>query len=156
MATFRSALVTSDFMTGTVSCPSGLFTRLGARTIQAGELLSLGYGPQSGQQDAQGRIFVDIRDNTASPGAQVNGTVRLTAYTPQDRPLVILAEFRTEALNQNSADRTKLLPWPESIYQLSEDKKLVIEFKPDATATISNANTKMVIDTKSDRSHVVL
>jgi hypothetical protein len=146
MAQFRSALTTSDFMTGTVACTQGLFTRLGARVIQAGELLSLGFGTQSGQQDAQGRIFVDIRDNTASPGAVVPGVVRLTVYTPQDRPLVILAEFRVETLNQNSADRTKQLPFPESIYQLSEDKKLVVEFKPDATATISNANTKMVID----------
>ncbi|MDP4170145.1 MAG: hypothetical protein Q8906_06000 [Bacillota bacterium] len=146
MAQFRSALTTADFMTGTVACTQGLFTRLGARVIQAGELLSLGFGNQSGQQDAQGRIFVDIRDNTASPGAVVPGVVRLTVYTPQDRPLVILAEFRVETLNQNSADRTKQLPFPESIYQLSEDKKLVIEFKPDATATISNANTKMVID----------
>lgn len=146
MSTFRSALITSDFMTGTVTCPAGIFTRLGARVIQAGELLSLGYGSQSGQQDAQGRIFADVRDNGTAPGLQVNGTFRITAYTPQDRPLVILAEFRTEALNQNSADRTKLLPWPESIYQVSEDKKIVIEFKPDATATISNVNTKMVID----------
>jgi hypothetical protein len=146
MVTFRSALITSDFMTGTVSCTAGLFTRLGARTIQAGELMSLGYGSQSGQGDAQGRIFVDLRDNTASPGVQVAGTVRLTAYTPQDRPLVILAEFRTESLNQNNSDRTKLVPWPESIYQLSEDKKLVMEFKPDATVTVSNTNSKMVID----------
>jgi hypothetical protein len=106
----------------------------------------LGFGQQQGQQDAQGRIFVDIRDNTVSPGAVVPGVVRLTAYTPQDRPLVILAEFRVETLNQNTSDRTKQLPFPESIYQLSEDKKLVIEFKPDATATVSNTNTKMVID----------
>ena len=146
MAQFRSALTTTDFMTGTVACTAGLFTRLGARVIQAGELLSLGFGNQSDQAGAQGRIFVDIRDNTANPGAVVPGIVRLTVYTPQDRPLVILAEFRVETLNQNSSDRTKQLPFPESIYQISEDKKLVIEFKPDATATVSNTNTKMVID----------
>lgn len=146
MAQFRSALTVNDFMSGTVPCTQGIFTRLGARVIQAGELMSLGFGQESGQNNAQGRIFVDIRDNTASPGAVVPGVVRLTAYTPQDRPLVILAEFRVETLNQNSADRTKQLPFPESIYQLSEDKKLVVEFKPDATTTVSNTNTKMVID----------
>jgi hypothetical protein len=148
MSTFRSALTVNDFMSpaGTVACTGGIFTRIGARIIQAGELLSLGFGPQGGQNDSQGRIFVDMRDNSASPGAVVPGVVRLTAYTPQDRPLVILAEFRVETLNQNSADRTKQLPWPESIYQISEDKKLVLEFKPDATATIAQANTKMVID----------
>jgi hypothetical protein len=146
MAQFRSALTTTDFMSGTVACTAGLFTRLGSRVIQAGELLSLGFGNQSDQAGAQGRIFVDVRDNTASPGAIVPGIVRLTVYTPQDRPLVILAEFRVETLNQNSSDRTKQLPFPESIYQISEDKKLVIEFKPDATATVSNTNTKMVID----------
>lgn len=146
MAQFRSALTTTDFMTGTVVCTAGIFTRIGARTIQAGELLSLGFGQQSGQQDAQGRIFVDIRDNGTSPGVVAPGVVRLSAYTPQDRPLVILAEFRVETLNANTGDRTKQLPFPESIYQLSEDKKLVIEFKPDATVTVSNANTKMVVD----------
>lgn len=146
MAQFRSALTTTDFMTGTVSCASGIFTRLGARTIQAGELLSLGFGSQSGQQDAQGRIFIDVRDNGTAPGAVVPGVVRISAYTPQDRPLVILSEFRVETLNQNTSDRTKQLPFPESIYQLSEDKKLVIEFKPDSTATVSDTNTKMVID----------
>jgi hypothetical protein len=41
MAQFRSALTTTDFMAGTVACTAGLFTRLGARTVQAGELLSL-------------------------------------------------------------------------------------------------------------------
>lgn len=146
MSTFRSALTVNDFMTGTVTCNGGIFTRLGARIIQAGELMSLGYGSQGGQNDSQGRIFVDIRDNTASPGVVVPGIVRITAYTPQDRPLVILCEFRVETLNQNATDRTKQLPFPESIYQISEDKKLVVEFKPDSTATVSNLNTKMVID----------
>lgn len=148
MAQFRSALTTSDFMSSgsTVACTAGLFTRLGARTIQAGELLSPGFGNQSGQQDAQGRIFIDLRDNGTTPGAQVAGKVRLTVYTPQDRPLVILYEFRTETLNQNNNDRTKLLSFPESLYQISEDKKLVLEFCPDSTVTVGATNTKMVID----------
>lgn len=148
MAQFRSALTISDFMSSgsTVACTAGVYTQLGKRQIQAGELLSLGFGNQSGQNDSQGRIFVDIRDNSASPGAVIKGKVRLTAYTPQMRPLVILGEYRIETLNANSGDRTKWLPLSESVYQLSEDKYLVLEFMPDATSTVGANNSSCVID----------
>lgn len=148
MAQFRSALTMADFMTSgsTVSCTAGIPAQLGKRQIQAGELLSLGFGPQSGQQDSQGRIFIDIRDNGTSPGAVVKGKVRLTAYTPQMRPLVILGEYRVETLNANSSDRTKWLPLPESVYQLSEDKYLVLEFISDANSTVGANNSSCVID----------
>lgn len=148
MAQFRSALTISDFMSAgsLVACTAGVFTQLGKRQIQAGELLSLGYGQGAGQDTADGRIFVDIRDNSASPGAVVKGKLRLTAYTPQMRPLVILGEYRIETLNQNNNDRTKQLPFPESVYQLSEDKYLVMEFMPDSTATVGQSNSSCVID----------
>ena len=148
MAQFRSALTIADFMASgsTVSCTAGVYTILGKRQIQAGELLSLGYGQGAGQDTADGRIFVDIRDNSASPGVVIKGKARLTAYTPQMRPLVILGEYRIETLNQNSTDRTKQLAYPESVYQLSEDKYLVLEFMPDATSTVGANNSSAVVD----------
>lgn len=148
MAQFRSALTIADFMAADVACNPGVYNQLGKRQIMAGELLSLGFGQQSGQNDAAGRIFIDLKDNSASPGADVAGKVRLTAYTPQMRPLVILCEYRTDTLNANGSDRTKWLPLPESVYQLSEDKYLVLEFLPDSAAaiTVSHTNSKAVID----------
>lgn len=148
MAVFRSALTIADFMpTSDTATVAGVYTQLGKRQIQAGELLSLGFGAQSDQAGAQGRIFVDIRDNSASPGVVVKGKLRLTAYTPQMRPLVILGEYRIETLNANATDRTKWLPLNESIYQISEDKFLVLEFMPDTgSPTISHTNSTAVID----------
>jgi hypothetical protein len=147
MATFRSALTQSDLISSaTVSVVPGQFVQLGARTIQAGELLSCGYGDQSGQADAQGRIYALIKDNSGTP-ATLNGTLRLTVYTPQNRPLMILGEWRTETLSTGAGDRTKQVPFPESVYQLSEDKKLALEFNCDTTATVAKANSTILFDT---------
>lgn len=148
MAQFRSALTQNDLIaSATVSCPAGQFTKLGERKIEAGEELSIGYGAQDGQESAQGRIFVDMRDNAASPGAVVDGVLRLQVYSPQNRPLVILGEYRTETLRTGSGDRTKQVPLAESAYLLTEDKKLVLEFMPDSVATIGKSNTKIIFDT---------
>lgn len=148
MAQFRSAKTQNDLISATtVVATAGQYQWLGSYQIMSGELLSIGFGSQSGQNDAQGRFFCSIMDNTASPGVAINGTVRLTVYTPQKRPLMILGEWRTETLSTGSGDRTKQVPLPESIYQLSEDKYLALEFMPDATATVGKANTKIVVDT---------
>lgn len=148
MAQFRSALTQNDLISAaTVSCMAGQFTKLGERKIEAGEELSIGYGLHDGQESAQGRIFADLRDNAATPGAEVNGVFRLQVYTPQNRPMVILAEYRTETLRTGSGDRTKQVPLAESSYLLTEDKKLVLEFMPDETATIGKTNSKIIFDT---------
>lgn len=147
MAVFRSALTQNDLIgNATVALTQGVYTRLGARVIQAGELLSLGYGDQSGQNNAQGRIYAQLKDNSGTP-VVLNGVFRLSVYTPQNRPLVILGEWRTDTLSAGAGDRTKQVPLPESIYQLSEDKQLVLEFNCDTTATLAKANCSILMDT---------
>lgn len=146
--TFRSALTANDLISAaTVVCAAGQYTQLGKRVIQAGELLSLGFGDESGQNAAQGRIFIDLKDSTTSPGVAVNGTVRLSAYTPQMRYLVNLGEWRTETLRAGTGDRTKQVPLNESMYQLSEDKILALEFLPDSAITLGKVNSSILIDT---------
>jgi hypothetical protein len=147
MAIFRSALTQNDLISAaTVNVIASQFVKLGERVIQAGELLSTGFGDQSGQNDAQGRIYALLKDNTGTP-VTLNGTMRLSVYTPQNRPLMILGEWRTETLATGAGDRTKQVPFPESIYQLSEDKKLVLEFMSDSTATLAKANSTILFDT---------
>jgi hypothetical protein len=149
MATFRSALTQSDLIaSASVSAIAGQFVQLGKRQIQAGELMSIGFGQQAGQADAQGRIFALLKNATS---VTLNGIFRLTVYTPQMRPLMILGEWRTETLTAGqtstaTADRTKLTPLPESIYQLSEDKYLVLEFNSDTTDTVTKANCSILLD----------
>lgn len=148
MGQFRSALTQNDLITNaTTAVVAGQFNKLGERKIEAGEELSVGYGQQDGQESAQGRIFADIRDNAASPGAVVPGVFRLQVYSPQNRPMFILGEWRTETLSTGSGDRTKQVPLKEDQYLLTEDKKLVLEFMPDAAATIGKVNTKILLDT---------
>lgn len=147
---FRSALTKNELVsTTTVSLPAGQFTKVGERKVEAGELLAIGFGQQSGQESAQGRIFMDLKDTTATPVAVV-GTVRLQAYSPQNRPLVILGEWHTSTLSSGANDRTKQVPLPEDIYFLSEDKKLVLEVMPDTTVTLSKANTTIIMDTTTE------
>lgn len=148
---FRSALTQADLISAaTTTVAVGQFNKLGERKIEAGESISIGFGSQSGQEAAQGRIFMDIRDSGVSPGAQIKGTVRLQVYSPQNRPLVILGEWRTETLASGSGDRTKQVPLPEDIYSITEDKKIVLEFMPDAAATVGKTNTIILLDTTEE------
>jgi hypothetical protein len=148
---FRSALTQNDLVaTATTAAIAGQYVKLGERKIEAGESLSIGFGSQSGQESAQGRIFIDIRDNGTSPGLVINGTVRLQVYSPQNRPLVILGEWRTETLRTGSGDRTKQIPLPEDIYSLTEDKKLVLEYMADAAQTVGKTNTIVLLDTTEE------
>jgi hypothetical protein len=144
---YRSAFTKNDlFKASTVSCNAGEYTRVGEYKVVAGELVSVGAGDQSGQESAQGRIFIDIKDNGTSPGANVDGVVRLTVYSPQDRPIEILGEWRTETLRTVVTDRTKQIPFPEDDLFVSEDKKLVLEFKSDTSATLGKVNSTVLID----------
>lgn len=148
---FRSALTQNDLITtATTAVVAGTYNKLGERKIEAGESLSIGFGQQSGQESAQGRIFIDVRDNGVTPGLVINGTVRLQVYSPQNRPLVILGEWRTETLRTGSGDRTKQIPLPEDIYSLTEDKKLVLEYMPDAAQTVGKTNTVILLDTTEE------
>jgi hypothetical protein len=142
---FRSAFNKASFgLTADVSCPAGIFTRIGKYEVQAGEIVTIGYGQNSGQESAEGRIYVDLEDATP---ALIPGTLRISIYSPQDRPLAIIGEYRSETLSTGEDDRTKQVPLPESGLYASEDKKIVLEFKADAAATLKAANTTILMDT---------
>jgi hypothetical protein len=142
---FRSALTVNDLVSSaTTTTIAGQFVKLGERKIEAGELLSIGFGDESGQNNAQGRIYMKLRNATP---ADVEGTVRLQVYSPQNRPLVILGEWRTETLKAGDTDRTKQIPLPENMYSLSEDKKLVLEFMADVSGVVTKANSTIIFDT---------
>jgi hypothetical protein len=149
---YRSALTKNELIdTATVDVIAGQFVKLGERKIEAGELLTVGFGQQSGQNTAQGRMYMDIRDNAAAPGVVVNGTIRLSVYSPQNRPLVILSELRTETASGGTQDdRASHVPLPEDMTWLSEDKKLVLEFAADATGTVGKTNSAIIMDTTTE------
>jgi hypothetical protein len=57
-----------------------------------------------------------------------------------------LGEWRTETLRTVVSDRTKQIPFPEDDLFVSEDKKLVLEFKSDTSATLGKVNSTVLID----------
>lgn len=144
---FRSALTENDLIdAASVQCLPGQFVKLGERKVEAGELITIGYGMQSGQQSAQGRIYANISTSTGG----INGTLRLSVYSPQNRPLKILAEYRAETLRTDANDRTLQVPFPENMTWISEDNKLVVEFMADATGSVDKANTEILMDTTTE------
>lgn len=147
MDIFSSAFTKNDlFKADTVSLVKGEPIRVGERTVQAGEKISIGYGVQSGMDNAVGRIYADFKNSESTPG-NVEGLVRLSVWSPQNRLMKILKEWRTEELRTSSTDRTKQIPLPEHEIEITEDKKLVLEIVADADATLSKANSTLVMST---------
>lgn len=124
-------------------CIPGNPIMLGEYVVPAGEMVKIGYGQLDGQENAQGRIFIDMR-NTAD--GLLDGFVRITAYSAQNRALEILQEYRTETLRQNETDRTKQIPFSEHQAWVPEDKKIVLEFIADSAVTVDKVKTKVLMD----------
>lgn len=144
---YRSAYNTAKFMAADVAVSAGVFTKIGSYQVSAGELVSLGYGANESQEGSPGRIYVDVRDNTVSPGAKKDGILRISVWSPQDRPLKVLAEFRTETLRTDAVNRTLQVPLPSSAFPfVTKDKKIVVEYKSDVATTVSATNTIMLMD----------
>lgn len=140
---FRSAFTKADLIKEvSTQCVAGNPIILGMYEIPAGELVSIGYGSLAGQESAPGRIYIDLQSSTAA----VEGLVRISAFSPQNRPIEIMREYRTETLRQNSTDRTKQIPFPEHEAYISEDKKIVLEFIADTTVTVDKAKSTILMD----------
>lgn len=140
---FRSAFTQKELIAkDTINCIADNPIILGQYVVPAGELVSIGYGNLDGQQNAQGRIFIDLQDTTKA----VDGLIRISAFSPQDRPKEIMREYRTETLRLNVDDRTKQLAFPEHQLYISEDKKIVLEFIADTDCTVSKSKTKILMD----------
>jgi hypothetical protein len=146
---YRSAFNKDTFFSAaTVAVVAGEAKKLGEYAVNSKEIISLGWGGLEGQENAQGRIYVQLKDNTEAGAVQIHGTVRLSVYSPQDRPIAIMHEFRTEQLDTSSTDRTKQIPFPEGMYEITEDNKIVMEFISDTSATLSKANSTIMMDIK--------
>lgn len=143
MQTFRTAFTLDNFMTASKAVIAGEFTKIGEYKVQAGEIIEVGYGGIASQSDAIGRIYAKF---ATSASAEVTGKLRMHVYSPQNRPLRIIHEFHTSALNTVETDRTKQTPLPYSDIQIGEDYKLVLEFEPDANATIDPTKSKLIMD----------
>ena len=126
-----------------VAMEAGRFNEVGAYTVPAGMAVEVGFGVQSGQDEAQGRIFIDLKPATGS----FDGLVRVQLLDAQKRPLETLFESRTELLRQGATDRTKQISLPEVGAIARENNIIALEVNPDTNATISVAASTILIDT---------
>lgn len=143
---YNTTLTQADlFDESTISCSAGVPVKIGEYQVQAGEEIAIGYGPFAGQQDAIGRFFAAIYDDTATPAIEP-GQVRLSVWDPQNRPILVLWEGRTETTNMGLTDRSQRVPMPEHNVNLTEDQKLILEFISDAADTIVKASSTIALD----------
>ncbi|WP_353853166.1 hypothetical protein [Dehalobacter restrictus] len=146
MEKYSSTLTASDLIDSDLPAVlAGIPVKLGEYQVQAGEELAIGYGPFAGQSDAIGRVYMQFKDDTATPVLEP-GLVRLSVWSPQNRPLVVLGEWRTEALNTSATDRTQQLPLSENQVNIREDQKLVLEFISDAADILTKSACTIALD----------
>lgn len=147
---FRTALNKDDVISAvTVPVLVGQYVELGRKTVQAGVALALGYDSMSGQDAAAGRFYFDLRDNAASPGAILNGTLRIDVQNAQNRVQATIWEGRMETLRTSASDRRQQLPLPFINAVSTEDVSFVFMFKADASGTVGKVNSTVLIDATS-------
>lgn len=143
---YSTTLIGADLIdTDSPAVLAGIPVKLGEYQVQAGEELAIGYGPWAGQESAIGRLYIELKDDEATPTVE-NGTVRLSVWSPQNRPKRILGEWRTETTASGATDRTLRIPLPENSVNITEDQKLVLEFISDAADTLTKASCTVAID----------
>jgi hypothetical protein len=144
METYRSAFTKDNLMTGDISVDNSSYKTIGSYKVEAGQTIRIGWGDNSSQEGAEGRIYMNIKDST---NVNLDGKLRFVVLTPQKRHLRTLAEYRTETLRTVTDDRQKQIAFPfTNMPRLSEDKILSVEFLADATKTLSKTNSTITFD----------
>ena len=143
---FASTLIASTLIdAATVAIVTTGFTKCGEYQVPAGEELAIGFGGYGSQADSIGRLYA-VMMNGAVPPVLIPGTMRLSVHSPQDRPLRVLGEWRTERATLGATAMEQRIPLPEHPVNLREDQKLVLEMISDAAATLTLANCTINLD----------
>ena len=140
---FRGVLLEANMLDADIATNTTSFVEVGRYTVPAGVGVSLGYGPQSGQDSAAGRIYCDL--NAAGP-VDVDGVVRLVAIDPREMVVETLFECHTSQLRTSATDRQQQLPFPEHAVILTEDYVLSFQIRGDAVATIDVSICDLCMD----------
>lgn len=143
---FRSTLNKANLFAADKAVVAGEFVQLGKYTIPAGVAIAPGYGAMEGQDTAAGRILIAMMNNAAAPGVAIEGLLRLSVRNPQDRPVMILWESRTERVRLGATDPKIQVPFPWMNAIATEDFSLVLEFRADAAGTAGSANSTCLVD----------
>ena len=147
---YRGNLKAADIIgAATVALTQNEYTKIGEVVVQADQLIGMGYGSGENQDNASGRIYVDLINNAQTPAA-INGKFRIMMQSSQDMPIgsvPVILDVDLDILRSGSGDRSGQIPWHFNDILLSKDKKFVFYVKcDDASQTLSLANSTVNID----------
>jgi hypothetical protein len=143
---FRGCLTYANLaLAANPSLAAGVWAQVGEYTVPDGTAIALGFGAQQGQDQAQGRIYLKMIDDTAGDATEEPGMLRLELRNPRGIPVRTLFESRSEALSA-STDRTKQLPFPELNVVATEGWKLALLMKADAADIVQMTKSVAAID----------
>lgn len=148
-ATFTEADIITEG--ATVALLPGVYTLVGEYVVKADEMVGLGRGGYSTQDQAIGRLLALLYDNSTTPQPITNGKFRIMLMSSQDIPIgakPVYLDVDLAALTSGAtvpADRF-VLPFDGTF--LSRDKKFQFLIKSGAatTVTLSAANSKILMD----------
>ena len=141
---FKKVLSHSDWWdtalesgSGLILCKAGVYTVIGRYKVPAQQTFHFGFGSPA-YPDNQGYLYVALYDDTATNSVLENGAVRLVQRNATGTVQLVVAEFRTEQLGGDVADRNKQIALPEQVQfpLVGEDSYLEIHFKADAVDTL--------------------
>jgi hypothetical protein len=147
---FPKTLTKVDFALAggsTQSVVAGVWNQIGSFTVPAQQKYRFGYGNPR-EPDNQGYLYIDLKD---SSNAQVEGIIRLVYSDASGLRKQVIFEDRTNRLRGSTVDKKLMIPLPETPCGLrtdgfaNEDDKLLIEIRPDTTATLSYNNSTIYI-----------
>lgn len=148
---YRSTLNTADVInSATVALVKNQYVTIGEYVVKADELVGMGFGEYLAQDQADGRIYADFKDNSGTPAA-IEGKFRIIMLSSQNipvgaRPVVI--DVDCAALRAGSGSRPGQIPFEFKQVLLSKDKKFAFQIlNTKSTAqTLSSANSTVLMD----------
>lgn len=148
---YRGSLNQNDVIgASTVTLVKGQYITIGEVVVAADERVGLGFSNYSGQDDADGRIFVELKDNSVTPAA-IEGKFRIIMMSSQNIPIgdqPVVMDLDLTALAQGGSDRRAQIAFPFTNVLLTRDKKFVFQVLNTAASaqTVALANSKVLMD----------
>ena len=132
---------------GKISAKNGYFTTIGRFKVPAQQSYHWGFGTPA-YPDNQGYLYMVVKDDQGTPAA-IPGVVRLVQRNNAGTLNLTVAEFRTEQLSGDAADRKKQMALPEQAQfpLVGEDSYLEIAFQPDSATAVNVTKANCIWNT---------
>ena len=148
---FPTTLTRAELIPANVVLAAGVPIRWREMPVPIGILIGWGRGADLGMEDTEGRLFIDVRDISASPGVMLNGLLRIIAVNQLGQEHHVYWEGRTEQARMGAASLRERMIFPAMEPVIPAGFSLAIVFVSDTAATIGSANTVVLVDARRAR-----